>query len=206
MSQAPADWMSDVSRETQERLTAYVQLLVKWNNKINLIGRATEAQIWDRHIKDSVQIRDLAPKDTTLWADLGAGGGLPGIVVAILLAETQPGCRIHLVESDQRKATFLRECARILGLTAKVHSVRIEQLDPLGADVLSARALAPLTDLCGFADRHLRNGGMAIFPKGERWQDEVAEARAEWVFSLDSVASTTSPHSAVLLLKDIRHV
>lgn len=206
MSESPADWMPNVSRETQDRLTEYVQLLVKWNQRINLIGRATEAQIWDRHIKDSVQVHDLAPENTSIWADLGAGGGLPGIVIAILLSETQPKAGVQLVESDLRKATFLRECVRLLGLSARVHSARIEQMEPIGADVLSARALAPLSDLCGFAARHLRQDGTAIFPKGEKWQDEVERARREWAFSLASVASTTSPHSAVLLLKDIRHV
>lgn len=199
-------WLPDVSRETLDKLSGLVELLVKWNQKINLIGRSTEALIWDRHVKDSVQIFNLAPNGLRVWADLGSGGGLPGLVVAVLLAETQPDCRMHLVESDLRKATFLREAVRLLGLHAQVHSARIEALPSLGADVVSARALAPLADLCGFALRHLADQGISIFPKGERWKSEVDLARKEWDFALEAVPSSTAEHSAVLVLKGIRHV
>lgn len=196
----------DVSRETIAKLSEFVETLVKWNGKINLIGRATEAQIWERHIQDSVQIFGLRPKGAQVWADLGSGGGLPGIVVGIMLAEAEPQCQLHLVESDARKATFLREAARVLGLTAEVHNERIEKLPSMNADIVSARALAPLGDLCGFAAHHMVRGGTAIFPKGETWENEVALAKKDWTFELQSTASTTSSRSAVLQLKDINHV
>lgn len=196
----------DVSRETTDKLIQFVELLMKWNAKINLIGRATEGQIWERHIADSVQLFNLRPSDARSWADLGAGGGLPGVVVAVLLAEADPTCQLHLVESDVRKATFLREAVRILNLNAKVYGERIEKMAPLQANVVSARALAPLADLCKYAALHLAEDGTAIFPKGESWAGEVEAAKRHWAFSVQSVPSITSPNSAVLLLRDIHHV
>lgn len=197
--------LPDVSRETLDRIDAFVALLIKWNSKINLIGRATLDQIWERHIRDSIQIWNLRPEGVKIWADLGAGGGLPGLIVAILQKQADADSRVHLVESDLRKATFLREAARLLELPVIVHNQRIEKLEPLRADVVSARALAPLSDLCSFAALHLAANGTAIFPKGESWESEVDAARGKWHFDLTSVASITASRSSVLLLKDIVH-
>lgn len=194
----------NVSRETEDRLRAYAALLEKWNAKINLIGRSTVEDIWNRHIRDSLQVVSLAPPQPRVWADLGSGGGLPGIVAAIVLADTPT--RFHLIEADRRKATFLRETIRQLRLNAEVHSDRIEKVNPLRADVVSARALAPLVDLCLLAHPHLAQGSVCIFPKGKSWADEVTDARLGWRFDISSYPSETSADSAILVLKDLAHV
>ena len=195
----------DVSRETTDRLRALERLLVKWNPAINLVSKATLPQAWDRHILDSAQIYQLAPPSSH-WVDLGSGGGFPGLVIACLATELRPELKVTLVESDQRKATFLRQAARELSLNTAVISARIEAVDPLAADILSARALAPLTDLLAFADRHMRPEGTALFPKGVSWRDEVARAQEGWHFDSVTHPSATDPNGAILAVKAIRHV
>lgn len=194
-----------VSRETIDRLRGLEKLLIKWNPAINLVSKASLPQVWDRHILDSAQIFHLA-QPASHWADLGSGGGFPGLVVACLAAELRPDLQITLVESDHRKSTFLREALRELQLQATVISARAEAIDPLGADVLSARALAPLVDLLALADRHMQPQGTALFPKGSTWRDEVARAREGWHFDLEAHPSLTDPAGAVLALKAIHHV
>lgn len=197
---------ADVSRETSDALMRFVTLLEKWNTAINLIGKSTVADIWSRHIEDSLQLAYFLPGKAVLWADLGSGGGLPGLVVAIAARETSPDSRFVLVESDLRKATFLREASRQLALPVTVHSERIEGLAPISADILSARALAPLRILCGYADRHLKPDGFALFPKGELAAQEITEARSQWAFDVDSVPSLTQSSAHILKLKGLRHV
>ncbi len=193
-----------VSRETEAKLRALEQMLAKWNPAINLVAKSTVASAWSRHILDSAQLFMNRPFST--WADLGSGGGFPGLVIAAIAAEKQPAATIILVEVDQRKAAFLREAARQLGLSVTVKVERIEALEPLDADVLSARALAPFKDLCAFADRHLVSGGVAVFPKGAGWRAEVEAAQGAWSFVLDAVPSQTDAASVVLLVKEIKHV
>jgi 16S rRNA (guanine527-N7)-methyltransferase len=202
---APFSADLDVSRETTDRLRQLERLLIKWNPAINLVSKATLPQVWDRHIVDSAQIYRLAPP-ASHWVDLGSGGGFPGLVIACLAAELCPNMKVTLVESDQRKATFLREAARELLLKTNVISARIETVDPLFADVLSARALAPLSDLLAYANRHMRPDGVALFPKGASWRDEVARAQEGWHFDCDTHPSATDPHGAILAVKAIRHV
>lgn len=195
-----------VSRETADRLKSLEALLKKWNPAINLVAKSTIAEAWDRHIVDSAQLYVHAPAQVAHWADLGSGGGFPGLVIAVLSHELDPARRVTLVESDQRKATFLREAARQLGLTITVVADRIESVPPLGADVLSARALAPLTALCGFAKRHLAPDGVAFFPKGATYRQELAEAGRDWQFDVTIHQSEIDPASVVLELKAISHV
>lgn len=194
-----------VSRETEERLRQLQALLAKWNPSINLVSRNTLAEAWSRHILDSAQLFMVAGPSRT-WVDLGSGGGFPGLVIAALMAEKRPGSQVILVESDQRKATFLREAARQIGVSVVVRAERIETLDPLYADTLSARALASLDRLCGFAAPHLAPEGVALFPKGQNWQSEVAEARKSWKFEMDVRPSLVDPVSVVLVMKAISHV
>ena len=194
-----------VSRETLDRLKAMESLLLKWNPAINLVSKASLPHSWNRHILDSAQIFHLAPHVAT-WADLGSGGGFPGIVVACLAKELNPDLTVTLVESDQRKATFLREAVRELSLKADVRAERIESTPPLSAAVLSARALAPLSDLLTYAQRHLGTGGLALFLKGSSWKDEVAIAQKQWHFELDAHPSATDPNGAILAVKAIEHV
>jgi len=197
---------ADVSRETAEVLGAFVDLVLHWTPRVNLISAASRSEIWDRHIVDSAQLFPLAPPDFNLWADLGSGGGFPGIVVAILGKERRPDARFVLVESDQRKATFLRTASRIFGLRVTVVTKRIELLAPLGVEVLSARALAPLDILLGYAARHLSPTGIALLPKGETVAEEIALARRNWRFELTQNRSITNANAAILRVESIARV
>ncbi|MGL4237548.1 16S rRNA (guanine(527)-N(7))-methyltransferase RsmG [Tabrizicola sp.] len=192
-----------VSRETIAALKAFEALVLRWNPAINLVSKATVPDIWQRHIVDSAQLFVHCPKAVRLWLDVGAGGGFPGLVIAILARETVPGLQVVLVESDLRKATFLRQAARTLELPVAVHAERIETLPPMNADVISARALAPLSQLLGFAQRHLSPAGIALFPKGTRYADEVAEAQKNWDFEFDSRPSLSEAGSAILVIRKI---
>lgn len=193
----------DVSRETLDRLRRYESLLRKWNPAINLVSNGTLQDLWARHFLDSAQLFSMASLSEGRWVDLGSGGGFPGLVIAILASEKAPSVQVTLVESDLRKSAFLSTVARDIGLQVAVLSERIESLDPLNADVLSARALAPLPGLLGFAQLHLKPDGTALFPKGASWRDEVAEARGRWVFMVDPIPSLTDPASVVLNIQGV---
>jgi 16S rRNA (guanine527-N7)-methyltransferase len=195
----------DVSRETSERLTKYATLLEKWNAKINLVSRATLTELWTRHILDSAQLFEMtAPKPH--WVDLGSGGGFPGLVIACLAAEKAPDMRTTLIESDQRKTVFLRTVIRETGVAAEVIAERVEKALPQEADILSARALTNLAGLLGYAERHLKPGGTALFPKGVRWENEVAEAQLSWSFDYDPIKSRTDPGAVILRIKGATRV
>lgn len=193
----------DVSRETFGKLEALEALVQRWNPAINLVSKASLQQLRERHTIDSAQLFSLCPLAARHWVDLGSGGGFPGLVVAIIAQELQPDLRITLVESDARKATFLRQAGQSLGLTLVVLKERIESLEPLSADVLSARALAALPQLLTYAGRHLRPDGLALLPKGERYADEVAEARKHWHFEVETRPSLSDPAAAILLIRKI---
>lgn len=199
------DWL-DVSRETLEDLRAFCRLVEKWNPAINLISKAGLAGLWDRHVLDSAQIFLLVPPEAKVWCDLGSGGGFPGLVIAVMAKHELPTLDVVLVESDRRKAVFLSEVARLMRLRVQVRVERIENLAPQNADILSARALAPLVTLCGFAARHMKPDGMAIFPKGVNAEEEICEARQAWAFDLTQYSSRTESASSVLLLRGIHHV
>ena len=192
-----------VGPEGIERLRLYEALTQKWTQKINLIARSTVNDIWSRHIEDSARVFLLAPEEIRIWADFGSGGGFPGIVVASLLCDRKSGAKVILVESDQRKATFLREAARQMGLEVDVRAERAEAIAPLGADVVSARALAPLDMLCAIAERHGGPGTVCLFPKGETWAEEVATAQKNWRFDLEAAADPGHKGSATLKLRSL---
>ncbi|MDO5631902.1 MAG: 16S rRNA (guanine(527)-N(7))-methyltransferase RsmG [Paracoccus sp. (in: a-proteobacteria)] len=192
-----------VSRETSDRLTAYAALLRKWNDRINLIAPSTVPDLERRHISDSLQLAQLAQPVGGLWADLGSGGGLPGLVIAIASAKT--ATQVVLVESDQRKCAFLRSAIRELGLeNATVKTARIESLSPLTADYISARALAPLDRLMPYVRRHLKPDGQAWLMKGENWQAELTAARLDPTIQVTPYASETQPGAAILKLSGIQ--
>lgn len=192
----------NVSRETFDKLRAFANLVEKWTIKINLISKPSIPTIWDRHIVDSAQIFNAAPSSGH-WVDLGSGGGFPGVVVGILTQGTATPHQITLVESDQRKSVFLRTAARELDLDVCVRSERIEAIDALNADVLSARALSDLKTLLSFANRHMNVGGTALFPKGAQWQKEDQDARETWSYACEVIRSITNAEAAILKIKDI---
>ena len=196
----------DVSRETMERLEHYAALLRKWNAAINLVSKSTLEELWTRHFLDSAQIFDYCPDSGRHWADLGSGGGFPGLVIAILAAESNHDLRVTLVESDIRKATFLRTVARETGVSVQVLSDRIENLPPLSADVLSARALSALPQILEFAFRHMATDGLALFPKGATHAEELEAAHKIWTFSCNAFASQTDPRSVILSIGRLAHV
>ncbi|MEM9585590.1 MAG: 16S rRNA (guanine(527)-N(7))-methyltransferase RsmG [Pseudomonadota bacterium] len=195
----------DVSRETLDRLTTFHDLLIKWTPRINLISKATIPDIWHRHVWDSAQMYPLA-KTHENWVDIGSGGGLPSLVIAILAREFHPEMHLKMIESDIRKATFLRTVVRELDLSADVNVARVEEADPENARVLSARALADLDTLLSFADRHLHRDGQALFFKGETWEKEVERARKSWSFQLVPHTSKTNPKASILEVREIQRV
>ena len=202
--QAPA-WLN-VSRETLERLDSFVSLVEKWNPVINLVAKGSLPQAWERHVLDSAQLFLLCPDDARQWVDLGSGGGFPGVVVSAIARELRPDLKVDLVESDKRKAAFLAQVGRELGLSFRVSTERSESLPRCNADVVSARALAPLVNLCALADRHLCENGIAIFPKGAQAELELADAARLWRFDAESVQSLTDQSGHIITLKNIRHV
>jgi 16S rRNA (guanine527-N7)-methyltransferase len=194
----------EVSRETMAQLDIFVERVKHWTTKINLISPGTVSDLCTRHLLDSAQLFPHLRSGDRLWADIGSGGGFPGLVVAILARELRPGLQVVLVESDRRKATFLRMIGAEMNLLVTVHAARIQEIPPLGADIVSARALAPLDVLLGMAIHHLGLGGMALFPKGESYRDEIATARKTWHFDVEDVPSVTQDRAALLKIKDIR--
>jgi 16S rRNA (guanine527-N7)-methyltransferase len=194
-----------VSRETSDLLKQFARLVEKWTVKINLISKPSIAHIWERHVKDSLQLYQHAPEGDH-WVDLGSGGGFPAIVLAILSAQDGRKTKFTMIESDQRKCVFLRTALRELGLEGKVLNERIEAVPGLEADVLSARALADLPSLLQFANLHLKRGGTALFPKGENWKTEDIDAKTRWRYGCDVIPSLTNPSAAILRIKDITHV
>ena len=173
--------LTPVSRETEARLDRFVELLLQWQAKTNLVAPSTLPHLWTRHIADSLQLLTLAPS-AKVWVDLGSGGGFPGVVLACALADTS-GAVVHLVERNARKAAFLREALRVAGARGVVHGKRIEDIvdSPAGPiDCVTARALAPLHQLIGFAEPLVRRGAKAFFLKGQDVGAELTEATKYW--------------------------
>lgn len=193
-----------VSRETMVRLSLYESLLRKWQKRINLVSNSTLDEFWRRHMLDSAQLAGLAPETALRWADLGSGGGFPGLVIAILLRE-RPRFGMHLVESDQRKCIFMREVIRETGAPAIVYNERIEAF-AAGAgpfDVVSARALAPLPRLFDWAEPLFGPDTVGLFLKGLGLQDELTQARKHWIFEADYSPSQSDPSGSVLSVRGL---
>ncbi|WP_299152656.1 16S rRNA (guanine(527)-N(7))-methyltransferase RsmG [uncultured Tateyamaria sp.] len=198
------DWFDhNVSRETLDCLEAYSALLLKWTGHINLIAKSTQSDISERHIWDSAQAYRSA---TGKWLDIGSGGGLPGVVVAILAKQQGDSAAITMVESDHRKAAFLRTCARELDLEFAVIADRVENTAAQTADIISARALADLDSLLSLSTPHLASDGVCVFMKGARWREEIQAALVNWRFSYEARASKTNPEAAILTIRDIERV
>ena len=196
----------DVSRETLDRLETYRELLARWTKSINLIAPSTIDDIWNRHIADSYQLFEHIPNAAKTLIDIGSGGGLPGLVVDAVADDKLPLLQVTLVESDQRKAAFLRTAAREMGLKVSVVSERVERLKSVSCDVLTARALAPLDVLFGYATSLLKPHGLCIFQKGRNFAAEISDAAIHWQFDVTEYESKTSAEARILLVKGITRV
>lgn len=194
-----------VSRETLDRLQIYASLLAQWQKAINLVAPSTLGDVWRRHFADSAQLVRLAPPAARTWIDLGSGAGFPGLVAAILLAEREIRPRLTLIESDQRKCAFLREVARQTGVTVDILTTRIEntatQFNLHQGEIVSARALAPLTDLLRLASPYLSDRSVGLFLKGREAEAEVAAALESWHFEAELVPSVTDVSARVVVVR-----
>jgi 16S rRNA (guanine527-N7)-methyltransferase len=193
-----------VSRETTDRLDRFVALLLRWQQRINLIAPSTERTIWTRHIADSLQLLALAP-DARVWGDLGSGAGFPGLVLACALADVADA-RVHLVETNLKKIAFLREAVRTTGAPAIVHPARIEEFavaPPGPMDVVVARALAPLPKLLQLASPLLKSGALGVFPKGQDVAAELTEASKSWKIQASLTQSRTDPMAQIVVVREL---
>jgi 16S rRNA (guanine527-N7)-methyltransferase len=195
--------LTGVSRETLERLNAYLDVLDDWRERINLIGPGEGRHLWRRHVLDSLQLLEQIFPDDKLVADLGSGAGFPGLVLACALAE-RPGAFVTLVEKSVRKSEFLVAAIDQVGLQARVLNVRLEEAPREKFDVVTARALAPLPKLLGFAQAWLKPSGKALLMKGRDTAAELAEAREAWTFDLSTLESRSSPEGRVLKVSSLR--
>jgi 16S rRNA (guanine527-N7)-methyltransferase len=194
--------VTPVSRETTDRLDCFVTLLLDWQRKINLIAASTVASLWTRHVADSLQLVGLVPS-ARIWVDLGSGGGFPGLVIACALADA-PETDIHLIESNAKKAAFLREASRALRLPAVVHHGRIEDFVArfaAPADVVTARAVAPLVSLLDLAEPLLKRGAQALFPKGQDVEAELTDASKYWNIEVELRPSLTEPRARIVVVR-----
>jgi 16S rRNA (guanine527-N7)-methyltransferase len=187
-----------VSRETQDRLQIFVALLKSWNRRINLVGRDTIGDIWRRHILDSAQLFRLLPRQARSLIDLGSGAGFPGLVLSMMGVP-----EVHLVESDGRKAAFLREAVRVTGTPAVLHAKRIDRVSPFGADVITARALAPLSELLEISQEFRAPNTICLFLKGRMVDEELTEATKAWHMQVDRQPSLSDPSGCIVRLEAI---
>jgi 16S rRNA (guanine527-N7)-methyltransferase len=197
--------LTPVSRETEKRLDLFVDLLVDWQKKFNLVANSQIPVIWTRHVADSLQLLELAP-DALTWSDLGSGAGFPGIPIACALAD-KPGVHVHLIESVGKKANFLREAVRTTGIPATVHQVRAENFgDSYGdkLDVVTARALSPLKGLCDQSFPWIARGAVGIFPKGQDVDAELTEAAKYWTIEAKKVPSKTSEQGSIVVVTGLK--
>jgi 16S rRNA (guanine527-N7)-methyltransferase len=194
--------LTPVSRETAARLDRFAVVFTQWQRRINLIAPSTEPKWWTRHVADSLQLLAIAPTART-WVDLGSGGGFPGLAIACALADT-PGARVHLVESNAKKAAFLREATRVIGAPTEVHPVRIVDFvenfrEPV--EIVTARALAPLAELLAAAYPLLKRGAHGLFPKGQDVDAELTDAAKCWRIQASLVPSRTDPKARIIFVK-----
>lgn len=194
-----------VSRETTERLDRFAALLLDWQSRMNLIAASTVATLWTRHIADSLQLLAIAPQ-ARKWADLGSGAGFPGVPIACALAD-QGGTEVHLIESNQKKAAFLREAVRVTGAPALVHAARVADFARTfhgELDAITARALAPLPKLLSIAYPLLKSGAQGLFPKGQDVEAELTQATKCWSIQAALVPSRTDPKSGIVMIREAK--
>ena len=190
--------IANVSRETTARLELYAAMLEKWNRSINLVGRGTVEDLWRRHMLDSAQLLPLIPAETTSLVDFGSGAGFPGLVLAICGVKNT-----HLIESNRKKCTFLREVARETGAPVTIHNERVEEIESFQADIITSRALAPLSKLLDMAGPFMTKHSILLFLKGKHADWELTDAAKEWKMRVDQIPSHTDPEGLILRLEAI---
>ena len=197
-----------VSRETYDKLRDYESLIQKWNPSINLVAKSTLSDIWNRHIVDSAQVYYAASAELSdNCTDIGSGGGLPAIVIAILAQGADKQVQMTMVESDKRKSVFLRTAIRELGLNnANVVNERIENVQIPVSKFISARALAPLTELFGFAEKLSDDKTTFLFQKGKNWLSEIGIAQNHWSFDYEAIKSETDSNAVILKIRGLSRV
>ena len=193
----------NVSRETLNGFYEYETLLSKWNKKINLVSKNTLVDIWERHFLDSGQIIKHVEASGKRWVDVGSGAGFPGLVVALLLRDRKIDCDLVLVEKNPKKGFFLNEVIRKLNLSVEVINDNIDTLEPLNADILTARAFSELNNLIEIAFRHRKREGICLFLKGENYRIELDKTLNYWFFDYDIVDSLSSSSGKIIRVKKI---
>lgn len=194
---------TNVSRETLEKLDHFADRLERWTKSINLVARGSLDQTWQRHIHDSYQLYDHIPEDSVNLVDIGSGGGLPALVLAIVDQATGQRRKFTLIESDARKSAFLSLITRELGLNAAVLTERSESASPQAGDLVTSRAFAPLERMMPHLDLHLKPGGHALLLKGSKAIEEVEEAKRSWNFTLELIPSITNAEAHIVKLSQI---
>ena len=196
----------DLDGDTEAALKRFQCLVLRWSESINLVSSPDRQHIWNRHILDSVQMFHVKQNWGPVYLDVGSGGGFPVVPLAVLLRANGGDTRVISVESDLRKAAFLRAASRELGLCIEVIAKRVEDIAPLGANTITARAVSNLSTLLAMVQGHLAHGGTALFPKGQSWQKEVLEARANWSFDLREHTSMTHGDSRILEVSNLHSI
>ena len=200
MKHSPSQALN-VSRETTERLATYAALLLRWNARINLVSKQTEADLWRRHFVDSLQLVTFLPGENNQAVDLGSGAGFPGLVLSIAT-----GCHFHLIEADVRKAAFLREVAAATGASVTVHAARLDDVVLPLVRVVTARALADLPRLLPSVKRFLADDGVALLLKGRRIDEELTACSPQWHMNVERYESVTDPDGVILRLTEVQRV
>lgn len=188
----------DLGEPILDKLQRYAELLVRWQKTINLVGPSTVPDLWRRHFLDSAQLLACLPPSTQRLVDLGSGAGFPGLVLAILGV-----AQVHLIESDQRKCAFLREVARSVSVPVTIHAQRIEAVQPFEADVVTARALAPVSTLLALAVPFCQRKGHCLFLKGQKLDEELILAAKEWKMQTEKISSRSDPSGMIVRIKEV---
>lgn len=194
--------LSGISNENFERLVVYVDLLKKWQNKMNLVGKNSLFDVWSRHILDSTQLSKFITPRMMAIADIGTGAGFPGMVLAII--KQKKDREIHLIESNQRKCAFLREASLATQAGVFIHNERVESITDLSVDLAVSRAVASVEKLLEFSNFILKKDGQCLFLKGKKWRDELTQAQLKWMMNETIIQSLTDKTGKILKLKEIR--
>ena len=194
-----------VPHETIHRLTTYQEMLISWNARINLVAASTLPNIWSRHFLDSAQLMQYIPDTARTLADMGAGAGFPGLVLAIMAQDQKKDLQVHAIESTGKKADFLQAVVDELKLNVVVRRERIEDIKDLKADIVTARALKTLPELLKYANRLIHKDTLCIFPKGKGAPEELTEARKYWTFDLETHPSLSDDSGRVFVMQNLRY-